>query len=247
MDRFDYSQTMKDVEYFLWHELADHYIEMIKTSIYGNKNVESIKYILYTLGLGTLKLFAVFFPHITEDIYTDFYKKFEAAGSIHISDWPEPILVDKEKELEGESVKNYISQVRSWKSEQGIALNAPIESIATYSSSRIISNIKPSGSIIKSTLKFPDSHEFIPGKPDVEEKITKVTPVYAKIGPTFKKDGKKLIKWINENQEYLIKKIEKDGDIKLSDIPVIDTTKKEGLLKEGYIQIKKDAKVKGNR
>ena len=84
MDNFDFSQAMKEIEYFLWHELADHYLEMIKTSIYENKNTESIKYTLYTLGVGILKLFAPFFPHITEEIYQDFYKQFEDDKSIHI-------------------------------------------------------------------------------------------------------------------------------------------------------------------
>jgi valyl-tRNA synthetase len=247
MDKFDYSQTMKDVEYFLWHELADHYIEMIKSSIYENKNVESIKHTLYTVGLGTLKLFAPFLPYLTEEIYFDFYKQFENAKSLHISDWPEPILMDKEKEIAGESVKNYISQVRSWKSEQGIALNAPLNTTATYASKDLISKFKQSGSIIKTTLKYPESHEFIPGKPDIEEKIDKVVPVYSKIGPTFKKDGKKLVKWINENQEKIIKMIEKDGDIIVSDIPVLDFSQKEGLIKEGYIQVEKDIKVKGKK
>jgi valyl-tRNA synthetase len=247
MDNFGYSQTMKDVEYFLWHELADHYIEMIKSSFYENTNVESIKYTLYTLGLGTLKLFAPFFPHITEEIYYDFYKQFEGSESIHISNWPEPVLIDKEKETAGEAVKNYISQVRSWKSEQGIALNAPIDSSATYSTPDFILKIKSNESIIKSTLKYPKNHEFIACKPDLEEKITKVIPVYSKIGPTFKQDGKKLAEWINVKQEEIIKKIEKNGDIIISEIPVIKSDKKEGLLKEGYIQIKKDTKVKGKK
>ena len=99
MENFDYSQTMKDVEYFLWHELADHYIEMIKSSIYENKNVESIKYTLYTLGLGVLKLFSPFIPHITEEIYNNFYQKFENDKSIHLSSWPEPVLIEDEKEV----------------------------------------------------------------------------------------------------------------------------------------------------
>jgi len=247
MDKFDYSQTMKEVEYFLWHELADHYIEMIKSSIYENKNVESIKYALYTVGLGTLKLFAPFLPHLTEEIHSNFYKQFEGLESIHISDWPEPVSVDKRKEDAGESVKRYISKVRSWKSGQGIPLNASVNSSATYSTANIISHIKPSGSIIKSTLKYPEDHEFIVGKPDIEEKITKVVPVFSKIGPTFKKDGKKLIKWINENQNEIIKKIEKKGDVLFLDIPVISSNEKKGLLKEGYIQIIKEVKVKGKK
>jgi valyl-tRNA synthetase len=247
MDKFDYSQTMKDVEYFLWHELADHYLEMIKTSIYENKNTESIKYTLYKLGLGILKLFAVFLPHITEEIYQDFYKKFEGDVSIHLSAWPEKEIIDSEKEKSGDAVKKYISQVRSWKSEQGIALNAPLNAIATYASKTQISKIKTSDSIIKTTLKFPDKHEFIEGKPDVEEKITKITPVYSKIGPTFKTDGKKLVKWINENQDKIINTLEKKGDIKVTDIPAISSKEKGELLSNGFIKIEKETKVKGKK
>lgn len=248
MDEFNYSQTLKDIEYFLWHELADHYIEMIKGSIYENKNVDSIKYTLYTVVLGTLKLFAPFFPHITEEIYNDFYKKIEGEKSIHLSTWPVPIIIDTEKEEAGEITKNYISQVRSWKSEQGMPLNAPLSSTITYFTSKEdIKKIKPNRFIIISTLKYPENHEFINGKPDIEEKIVKIIPVYSKIGPIFKKDGKKLAEWINKNQNEIIKIIEKKGDIILSEIPVLNLKEKKGLLKEGYIQIKKDIKVKGKK
>jgi len=247
MDRFDYSQTMKDVEFFLWHELADHYLEMIKSSIYENKNIESINYTLYTVGFGILKLFSPFIPHITEEIYSDCYKKFEGIASIHISDWPEPVLVDKDGEAVGESVKKYISLVRSWKSEKGIALNAPINSTATYASKDLISKYKKCEFIIKSTLKYPDSHKFIDGKPDIKEKITRVIPVYSKIGPTFKKDGKNLINWINENQGEIIEKIKQKGDISLSDISVLNSNKKDGIIKEGFVDIQKEIKVKGKK
>ena len=245
MDEFDYSQTMKDVEYFLWHELADHYLEMIKTSIYENKNTESIKYTLYTLGLGTLKLFAVFFPHLTEEIYDNYYKKFEKDVSVHLSNWPEPIITDEKVEKAGEKVKNYISQVRNWKSEQGMALNAPLQATVTYASKDYISKIKTSKNIITSTLKYPDNHEFKEGKPKIEEKITKITPVYAKIGPALKNEGKILSKWINKNQNELINKIQSKGDICISDIPGVTTKSKEHLLKDGYIKIEKEIHVKG--
>jgi len=247
MDRFDYSQTMKDVEYFLWHELADHYLEMIKSSIYENKNVESIKYTLYTVGLGILKIFSPFIPHITEEIYFDFYKQFEGKSSIHISDWPEPVLIDKESEKVGEAVKKYISQVRSWKSEKGIALNAPLNTTATYASKDLIYKYKKCDSIIKNTLKYPESHKFIVGKPDIKEKITKIIPIYSKIGPSLKKDGKNLIKWINENQDEIIKKIEEKGDLTLSEISFLNSSKNDGIIKEGYIQIQKDIHVKGKK
>ncbi|MEE9440934.1 MAG: class I tRNA ligase family protein, partial [Candidatus Thermoplasmatota archaeon] len=247
MDEFDYSQTMKEVEYFLWHELADHYIEMIKSSIYEEKNVESIQYTLYTVGLGLLKLFAPFIPFITEEIYQNQYKDSKGDNSIHVSAWPEPILVDEEKENTGELVKNYISQIRSWKSEQGIALNASINTSVTYASKETISKLKASESIITSTLKYPKNHSFIAGKPDIEEKIVSVLPVYSKLGPKFTNESKKITKWVHDKQAEIIKKIEEVGDIFISDIPSVQSSFKEGLLKNGYIQVKKETVVKGKK
>jgi valyl-tRNA synthetase len=245
MENYDYSQAMKNVEYFLWHELADHYIEMVKSSIYENKDIESIKYSLYTVGLGVLKLFAPFIPHVTEEIFNDIYKKFEKDKSIHLSSWPESILIEEENEKSGEIVKEYISQVRSWKSEQGIALNSPVNTIATYAKKGFINYYIENESIIKNTLKFPDSHKFIEGKPDIVERIVSIKPIYAKIGPTFKKDGKKIIGWINKKIDDLIKEIEEKGDIFLSEIPGIETDKKDKLVRDGYVEIEKKISVKG--
>jgi len=247
MDAFDYSQAMKEIEFFLWHELADHYIEMVKSSIYKKENLESINYTLYTLGLGIIKLFAPFFPHITEEIYQQHYKKFEGCESIHLAPWPELLFVDEEKEEAGEYVKDYISKIRSWKSERGIALNAPLESYATYAKSSIISKLAPSSSLIKSTLNLPDDHKFISGKPDIQEKITAIAPVYSKIGPMFKKDSKKINDWIAEHQKELIKKIEEKGDVTWLDVPAADKKSDENLVKNGYLEVKKETMLKGKK
>ncbi len=245
MDVFDYSQAMKEVEYFLWHEFADHYLEMIKDSIYAKKNIDSIKFTLYTIGLGTLKLFAVFFPHITEEIYKNQYRELEEYKSIHLSTWPSKIIIDEKMEKSGEFVKKYISQVRSWKSKQGIPLNANINALATYSKKENVSHLKNNDFIIKSTLKYPDGHDFIIGKPDVEEKVVSISPVYSKMGPTFKQESKKIIDWINKNQELIKEKIDNGKDIFASDIPKIKTEVSEGLVEGGYIQFKKETIVKG--
>ena len=126
-------------------------------------------------------------------------------------------------------------------------MNAPINTNITYASRDLISKLKPNKQIIKTTLKYPDTHEFIAGKPDIEEKITKISPVYSKIGPTFKQNGKKLVDWISKNQEEIIKKIEEKGDLQISEIPILKSSLKQGLIKEGYIQVQKDFKVKGKK
>ena len=245
MDKFDYSQTMKDIEYFVWHELADHYIEMIKSDIYEGKNIDSIKYSLYQIGLGTLKLFAVFFPHLTEEIFQNFYKKYEKQESIHLSDWPKPIIDDKKAEENGECIKDYISQVRSWKSQKKIALNQKIMAITTYASEDFINSIKEGKQIIISTLKYPNNHKFKVGKPEIEERIIKIKPNYAKIGPTLKSDAKKLVDHINNNQEKLIEKLEKDINLKISDI--INIKSNDEFIKDEYLFLEKQTKVKGEK
>jgi valyl-tRNA synthetase len=247
MDIFDYSQAMKEIEYFLWHELADHYLEMIKGSLYSKENVESIKYTLYTVGLGTLKLFAPFFPHITEEIYATLYKNYEDEISIHLSKWPESILIDEEKEQAGETVKEYIAKVRAWKSEQGIALNAPMPALATYAPSEIITRLKTNGTIIFSTLRYPENHTFIVGKPEIQEVITAIEPVFATLGPAFKTESSVISQWIKNHQEEIIKKIGNQGDIFLSDIPGITVKKREGLLKTGFIKVKREVGLKGKK
>ena len=66
-----------------------------------------------------------------------------------------------QKEKSGEFLKSYILKIRAYKSGQGIALNAELNAIATYSSKKNIALLKANDSIIKSTLKFPKKHDLV--------------------------------------------------------------------------------------
>ncbi|MEM4258145.1 MAG: valine--tRNA ligase [Candidatus Thermoplasmatota archaeon] len=249
MDVFEYSAAMKEIEFFLWHEFADHYLEMIKESVYKNENSESIRYTVYTVGIGLLKLFAPFFPHITEELYHVWYKRFEEGKSIHLLDWPTSVLVDDVKESYGEIVKQYIAAVRSWKSEQGIALNAPLPGVATYAPEGYIHALQRSAPLITSTLKYPKDHHFVVGTPNVEERITKINPVFAKIGPTLKQESGNFKVWLEKNQSLIIQKLQDSGDIPFSDVPlnIPHSIKDDYLVKDGYIRLEKEARIHGKQ
>ena len=199
MERFEYSNAMKEIEYFLWHEFADHYIEMVKHRVYEKKD-DSALYTLYTIGLGIAKLFAPFLPFIAEEIYHNFYRKFEEDESIHVSKWPSPLLVDEKAEKEGEKVKIVIARIREWKSKQGMPLNAPIEKVTIYGNVDALD-------IIAGTLKIKNI-EISEEKPAVK-KIAK--PVFSKIGPAFKEKSKIVIEEINRNAEEIAEKIATKG------------------------------------
>ena len=245
MDVYDFAPAMKQIEYFLWHELADHYLELVKSYIYNDKEKESVQYTFYTLGLGMLKLFSPFVPHITEELYHQFFKQVEQIESIHISSWPQPILVDTKKMEQGEYIKQYVSEVRSFKSQQKIALNAPLESTKTYASKNLIEHLKDQSFLITETLKLPKDHQFIEGKPDVKEVITEIIPNYALLGPRFKKESKQIIQYIKEHQKELIEIIEQTNDLTWEDIPVKLDVSDESLIKKGFIILKKETQVKG--
>lgn len=246
MDVFDYSQTMKEIEYFLWHEVADHYLEMVKSYIFKNKETESYQYTLYTIGLGILQLFAPFFPHITEELYQEIFKDTECSKSIHISTWPKPVITDEDALYAGEHVKDYIASVRAYKSEKGMPLNAELASSATYGPEKIINALKDNTFVIKSTLNLPDDHEFIIGKPEIKEKIIEITPVFATIGPLLKQNAKIIVNHIKQHQDELIKILEESSDLTWTAFPEIPgQDPSNSLIKENIITVKKEPHIVG--
>jgi valyl-tRNA synthetase len=214
MDNFQFSQAMKNIEYFLWHELADHYIEMIKPFLYEKTREdykESIGYTIYTIGLGLLKLLAPFFPHLTEELYYKHYKKFENEKSIHISAWPEEILIDKNAEREGEKIKEIIAAIRKWKAEQGLPLNKEIKQVEIITKQTLA---EEDIDCIKLPLKI--GNLIITTKADLEEIVTKVKPVYSNLGKKFKSKTKQILEKLESLEpDHLYKEIKEKNKIKL--------------------------------
>jgi len=219
---------------------------MIKSSIYEQQNIPSIQHTLYTLGLGILKLFAPIYPHITEELYTTIYKPHEAHKSIHLAPWPEPPLNDTNSLAEGEIVKDYISLTRAYKSQQGIALNAPLNISETYAPKNKATILNKHKKLINSTLNLPEKHIFKPGKPSIQETITHITPIYAKLGPRFKKDSKAIITWLESHQDSLKKLLKKQNDITWKDIPPAHLNDPESLIQNNYIKIEKTLSLEHN-
>ena len=229
MEKFEYSNAMKEIEYFLWHKFADHYIEMVKHRIY-EKNDGAALYTLYTIGLGLIKMLAPFFPFITEEIYHRYYKKFERNESIHVSKWPEIILKDEEAERKGEVIKNIIAKIRDWKSKHGMALNMPLERV------KIFGNIDGKD-VIEGTMNIK---ELIISDEKIEAKKIAV-PIYNKIGPYFKEKSKIIIKEAKEKGEEIAKEIEEKGYYLMKDENEIKIDKEffkiEEKVKENLLKV----------
>ncbi len=220
MEEFDHADAIRTAEQFLWHEFADHYIEMVKHRIYDENDGDAL-HVLSEVALGVTKLLAPFLPHITEEIYHRHFKCIENAESIHVSSWPEPVLRDEAAERRGELVKDVISRLRDWKSSRGIALNAPLDRTVTlYGGSRdAAEKMQGSADIIRQTLNVAEL-SIVAGMPEIEEVPVAVTPDYAEIGPAFGDATDRIVEKLQERDlDELYREWNEQGGITLPDVP----------------------------
>lgn len=78
--------------------------------------------------LELLKLYAMYVPHITEEIYQWYFKDFEKAVSIHSMLWNmKSDTKDEDILYFGENIKKLIGEVRKYKSERNLSLKVKLD------------------------------------------------------------------------------------------------------------------------
>ena len=187
-DEFQFDRSMQLVEDFLWHEFADHYIELVKHRAYSEKD-EGSRYALYTVGLGLLKMISVFLPHVAEDAYQLNFRAHEPSVSIHVSSWPDAPARDEGAEKKGEAARDIVAAVRAWKSSAGMSLNAELTRLEIVGKGAK-EMLGGSEQDMRETLKAKE----IELRPEValREHIVRVKPVHSKLGPKYKKEAKEI-------------------------------------------------------
>ncbi len=208
MDNYQFDRAMKDLEFFAWHRVADHYLEMVKHRIYAG-NDEALEYTLYTIGLGMTKLLAPFMPHLAESVYQEHYVELEGIKSVHISPWPEAREIDPDAEEQGELVKDIISEIRSWKASRKMALGAEVKTVEIIGEKA--EYLLGSERDIAATVKA--ARIILEKRGHTEERISGAKPVYAAIGPEFRQHAQDVVKFITESDPEELREALKTGKI----------------------------------
>ncbi|MGB2581032.1 MAG: class I tRNA ligase family protein, partial [Thermoplasmata archaeon] len=187
-DEYQFDRSMALIQEFLWHEFADHYVELVKHRAYSEKD-EGARYALYTVGLGLLKMVSVFLPHVAEDAYQSSFKKYEESVSIHVSEWPEAPEADEAAERNGDRIKAIVAGIRSWKSSKGISLNSEISrvEIVGESASEFMAGSEED---VRATVKASELE--VRAEVPLKEIIVKFRPVHSRLGPAFRSDAKEI-------------------------------------------------------
>ncbi len=181
MDRFQFDETIKAIRAFAWEVLADNYIELVKARLYGADSPEkkAAQNTLYTALVTLSRLMAPITPFISEEIYSSLTGK-----GVHVQDWPAALNI--EVDPAGQAIKEIAAALRRYKSEKGMALNAPLPGIVVYSDMKL-ETVDLQG-VANSAV------ESRTGKPQVEMKPVAVKPQMKIIGPKFKDKSGKIIK-----------------------------------------------------
>lgn len=131
LDEYEIGLARKVIDDLFWKDLCDYYIEIVKERLYqpekhGTEERKSAQYAIYYCLLTILKMYAIYIPHETEYIYIKGLKEFVGNISIHLTEWPSPTALDQDILAFGQALKQAISEVRKYKSENNMSMKSEI-------------------------------------------------------------------------------------------------------------------------
>lgn len=132
LEEYRFNDAAAGIYSFIWHELCDWYIEMVKPALYGDdsedKKVvqESLLYVLE----NTLRLLHPFMPYVTEEIWQKLISK-EASSqetknmqlrkSIAVADFPKLLPRDEESEAAMTLIMETVTGIRTIRGELNLS------------------------------------------------------------------------------------------------------------------------------
>ncbi len=142
LDNFEFGLAKIAFEEFFRWDFCDNYLELIKVRLYqperyedGLRKQKSGQQTLYRVFYNILLLISPYLPHITEEIFQDYFKQHvENSTSIHLEAYPESItwnrtLSDEELAKAMTTTLDVVNQVRRFKTESQISMWAALERI----------------------------------------------------------------------------------------------------------------------
>ncbi|MFC3478048.1 valine--tRNA ligase [Halobacterium litoreum] len=207
MDDYRFDAAMRRLREFAWEDLADDYVELVKGRLYNGRPGEraAAEKALYTAVTSVVKMLAPFSPHVTEEIWRGLPG---TEGSVHEAAWPDVDMLDEDAELAGERIAEVASDVRRWKSDNGMPLNADLDRVELYFDGDGDATLDTYD--LSETVNAPI--KLVDGRPDVELVPVEAEGDDAEIGPEFRSDAGAVMQAIAETDPAEIQAQMHSGD-----------------------------------
>ena len=131
LDEYRFNEAAAAIYQFIWHELCDWYVEMVKLVLYGKSEAgarQAAQSTLLFVLTGSLKLVHPFMPFVTEELWQHLLNP---EKSIMVSDFPQADEArhDAEAERHMESVMGVITSIRNIRGEMGIPPSKKLQAL----------------------------------------------------------------------------------------------------------------------
>ncbi|HOJ51518.1 MAG TPA: valine--tRNA ligase [Syntrophales bacterium] len=123
LDEYKFNEAASTIYQFIWHELCDWYVELIKPAIYGRVDAthrRAAQQTLYQVMKASLELLHPFMPFVTEEIWQ---RLVGDTSSVMITPYPEAKNFPEDGQAEAEMglLMEVITRIRNVRGEMGIA------------------------------------------------------------------------------------------------------------------------------
>jgi valyl-tRNA synthetase len=129
MEAYQFDVALKAIREFAWDVLADNYIELVKGRLYQQDATRrSACLVLHTAFEALCRLLAPFTPYFAEECYS----YLREGESVHKQPWVTFTYDDEAARREGNMVVQVAAEVRKYKHDNNMALNAPLGKVTIY-------------------------------------------------------------------------------------------------------------------
>jgi valyl-tRNA synthetase len=179
MESYQFDTALKTIREFAWDTLADNYIELVKGRLYtGDASRKSALLVLHTAFDALCKVLAPFTPYFAEECYSHLNK----GNSVHKQPWVSFTYEDETARHEGNLLAQVVAEVRKYKHDTGLALNAPLGRV-TIHATHTVSDEGDIGRTLNADVHWRSDTAKL------DRVITDITFNRAIIGPAFRKQA----------------------------------------------------------
>ncbi|MFB6135724.1 MAG: class I tRNA ligase family protein, partial [Halobacteriaceae archaeon] len=211
MDEYRFDAALRELREFVWNDLADDYVELVKGRLYNGRPGErdAARHALYTVVSAVTRMLSPFSPFVTEEVW-DHLPGTE--GSVHESSWPDIGVRDEAAETRGDVVATVAAEVRAWKSEAGLPLNTELDRVEVYP------DVEFDGAVdtydLSEAVNAPI--HVAEGEPNVELVPVEVDPDHAAIGPEFRERAGDVVAALEAADPADVQRMCQVGEIELA-------------------------------
>jgi len=131
MEEYQFDRALKAIREFAWKTLADDYIELVKGRLYdtgGGAKTSACTALRCTID-AICRMLAPITPCFAEECYA---RLTGGDQSVHAMSWVDFTYRDEEAAIHGGMLVRIVREVRRFKHDQGMALNAPLGAVTIY-------------------------------------------------------------------------------------------------------------------